>query len=135
MRQSTTVRYGTRIVVCLASHAGSMTRGEIAEAEEIPSAYTDKILQQLKMAGIVRSRRGPSGGYELCDGALKLTVADVCNALGGAVHLAPCEERPCPRKDQCRMTTVWERATQALNDELSSWTVEELARDPVPQGT
>src|SRR5213595_313061 len=63
--------------------------GSIAEAEGLPLAYLEHLVQRLRRQGLVESRRGAHGGYTLSRPAAEITMAEIVEALEG--HLAPIE--------------------------------------------
>ena len=67
MKISTKSRYGTRAVleIALNRNERNLTRKQISKNQEIPSSYLENILISLKTNGIIRTIRGPKGGYEL----------------------------------------------------------------------
>ncbi|TMK38515.1 MAG: Rrf2 family transcriptional regulator [Actinobacteria bacterium] len=85
MRVSAKADYAVRAAVELAAgDVGSPQKGEaIAEAQDIPISFLENILNQLKAAGLVRSQRGPEGGYWLARPAEEITLAQVIRAVEG----------------------------------------------------
>src|SRR5579884_1878711 len=85
MQVSAKTDYALRAVLELASSAGDRPRPveELAQAQEIPVSFLKNILVQLRSAGVVRSRRGPDGGYQLARPADQLSLADVIRAVEG----------------------------------------------------
>ena len=63
--------------------------GTIADAEGLPLAYLEHLVQRLRKAGLVESRRGAHGGYTLAREAGEITMAEVVRALEG--EIAPIE--------------------------------------------
>ena len=55
---------------------------DIAERQCVPTRFLEQILQTLKRAGLVKSKRGPGGGYVLGFEASQISLADVLRALG-----------------------------------------------------
>lgn len=105
---SQTVEYALRAVVHLASEApAGRTTDQVAVATRVPRAYLSKVLQSLRRAKLVQSRRGIGGGMTLTKSPAQITILDVVNAvepierirtcpLGLAshgVHLCPLHER------------------------------------------
>ena len=83
---SATCKYGIRAVIFIASKQESNTNTglkEIAEKLEIPQPYLAKILQTLARKKILRSSKGPHGGFFLMTPAEKITLMDVIEALDG----------------------------------------------------
>ena len=85
MRLSAKADYAVRAAVELAAGEGLGPRKteRIAEAQSIPVKFLEAILLELKHAGIVRSKRGPDGGYTLARPAASISVADVIRAVDG----------------------------------------------------
>jgi Rrf2 family iron-sulfur cluster assembly transcriptional regulator len=83
---SATCKYGIRAVIFIASKQESNTNTglkEIAEKLEIPQPYLAKILQTLARKKILRSSKGPHGGFFLMTPAEKITLMDVIESLDG----------------------------------------------------
>ncbi len=77
--------YAVRAVVELAAGSQDSPRkvDEVAQAQGIPVSFLENILTQLRSAGIVRSQRGPEGGYWLARPAAELNLAYVIRAVEG----------------------------------------------------
>jgi Rrf2 family protein len=99
MRLSARVDYALRASAELAAAAGSGTAGhpvtavQLAEAQQIPPKFLENILGQLRRSGIIRSQRGPEGGYWLAKPADQITLADIIRAIDGPL-LGVRGERP-----------------------------------------
>ncbi len=89
MKLSSKGRYGVRAVFDIAFHNdGKATQiKDIAERQVIPARFLEQIFQDLKRAGIVTSKRGPRGGYQLAREPRDLTVGDVIRAIEGPIDL------------------------------------------------
>jgi Rrf2 family protein len=85
MRVTAKADYAVRAAVELAAGDGSSPRkvDEVAQAQGIPLSFLENILTQLRSAGIVRSQRGPEGGYWLAKPAAEVTLAEVIRAVEG----------------------------------------------------
>jgi Rrf2 family protein len=77
--------YAVRAIVELAAGDQGAPRKveELANAQDIPLSFLENILTQLRSAGIVRSQRGPEGGYWLAEPADRTTLATVIRAVEG----------------------------------------------------
>lgn len=77
--------YAVRAVVELASSSQDSPRkvDEVAQAQGIPVSFLENILTQLRSAGIVRSQRGPEGGYWLAKPAAEVNLAQIIRAVEG----------------------------------------------------
>src|SRR3954468_10098988 len=85
MRVSAKADYAIRAVAELgaAEGAGQLRADKIAEAQDIPIKFLETILLELKHAGIVKSQRGPEGGYALARPPQDISLADVIRAVDG----------------------------------------------------
>src|SRR4051812_50043031 len=63
--------------------ARPVSLGSIAEAEGLPLAYLEHLVQRLRRQGLVESRRGAHGGYKLSRPAKEITMAGIVSALQG----------------------------------------------------
>jgi Rrf2 family protein len=77
--------YAVRAVVELADSAQDSPRkvDEVAQAQNIPVSFLENILTQLRSSGIVRSQRGPEGGYWLAQPADEVNLAQIIRAVEG----------------------------------------------------
>ena len=77
---------------------------EIAKAEDIPLPVLSKVLQELVRKGLLESRRGPGGGFQLSRRPELIALRDIVAAIDGLDHFMDCvaglkvcsEEAPCP---------------------------------------
>ena len=86
MRITAKADYAVRAAAELAALAddGVLVKGEqLARSQSIPQNFLENILTELRRAGIVRTRRGADGGYQLARPAEEITVADVLRAVEG----------------------------------------------------
>ncbi|MGH3665777.1 MAG: RrF2 family transcriptional regulator [Egibacteraceae bacterium] len=84
MRLTAKAEYALRAGAELAAAAGHPLKGDqVAATQGIPAKFLERILNDLRRAGIVRSRRGADGGYWLARDADQVTLADVIRAVEG----------------------------------------------------
>jgi Rrf2 family protein len=85
MRVTAKVDYALRAMAQLAAESagGPVAATRLAEQQAIPLKFLHGVLADLKRARLVRSTRGPDGGYELWRPAGEITVADVFRAIDG----------------------------------------------------
>ncbi|PSL01000.1 BadM/Rrf2 family transcriptional regulator [Murinocardiopsis flavida] len=84
MRLSARVDYALRAAAELAAASGGpVTAEQLARAQAIPGKFLENILTQLRRAGLVRSQRGPVGGYWLARPAGEISLADIIRAVDG----------------------------------------------------
>jgi Rrf2 family protein len=94
MRLSARSDYALRAVIELAAAGpGHVTADQLARTQVIPGKFLEAILTQLRRAGLVRSQRGPEGGFWLARPAGAISLADVIRAIDGPL-LGVRGERP-----------------------------------------
>jgi Rrf2 family protein len=131
MKLSSRVRYGCRALVHLAVHhdEGPVALEVLADEASIPQKYLAKIIQDLRRSGLIRSVRGPHGGYLLSGRPADVTVLDVWEALEGPLCPVDCLENPdaCDLLDECVTRDVWSQLRDAVSKVLEAVTLEALA--------
>ena len=134
---STKAEYGVRVMAHLAkSDAGKpISLGSIADAEGLPLAYLEHLVQRLRKAGLVESRRGAHGGYTLARDAESITMAEVVRALEGDIAPIECITADadgvltCAREgaEPCPTKLLWTRVQGSIVRTLNEMTLADLA--------
>src|SRR6478672_9073952 len=93
MRLSARADYALRAAIELAAHDGHVTAEQLAHAQNIPGKFLETILTHLRRSGLVRSQRGPDGGFWLARPADQISLADIIRAIDGQL-LGVRGERP-----------------------------------------
>src|SRR3954465_15127793 len=83
MRITAKADYAVRAALELAGSDGPVKGDALASAQHIPLKFLENILIDLRHAGLVRSQRGPDGGYWLAKAPADISVADVIRAVEG----------------------------------------------------
>lgn len=104
---------------------------DIAVSVGSPEAFTGKILQQLTRAGLLRSVKGPGGGFALGRSEAQICLADIVRAIDGeglfvncALGLQVCSsEQPCPLHFQ------FKPIRDQLRETLSNATIQDIGQD------
>ncbi|MBW8016877.1 MAG: Rrf2 family transcriptional regulator [Planctomycetes bacterium] len=130
MKLSTRSRYGLRAVLELAIDYGNkpMQIKTIAEREDISNKYLEQLMSTLKAYGLVRSIRGPKGGYLLAKAPVDIKVSEVFTALEGPMITVECVDHPefCVRCTDCVTRQVWADIQSAMMNVLESQTLQDL---------
>lgn len=92
MRFSKNSTYGLRALACLAKRSGTtpLSLSEISKQENISKKYLEQIFIHLKRSGLIKARKGQSGGYQLTRSPQKITVFDIIEAVEGRMTPAEC---------------------------------------------
>jgi Rrf2 family protein len=94
MRLSARADYALRAAIELAAgREGHVTAEQLAHAQNIPGKFLETILTHLRRSGLVRSQRGPDGGFWLARPANEISLADIIRAIDGQL-LGVRGERP-----------------------------------------
>ncbi len=83
MRLSARVDYALRAMSELAAADAPRNVDFLSAAQHIPAKYLESILGELRRSGLLRSQRGPDGGFRLAREATAISIADVIRALDG----------------------------------------------------
>ena len=134
MKLSTKSRYGLRALFDIAYHSGNLPAQiqDISRRQQISPRYLEQIFQGLKRAGILKSKRGPQGGYYLVKPPEEITVREIIAATEGGIALVDCvagtkKKKPaCTLNGCCVTQPIWEEATAKLNDYFSTLTLKML---------
>ena len=112
-----------------AAAAGPMKAERISDAQDIPIKFLESILLELKHAGIVRSQRGPDGGYSLARPATEISLADVIRAVDGPLANVRGDrpENVTYAGPAVRLTDIWIAVRASLRHVLESTSLADLA--------
>jgi len=128
--------YAVRAVVELAGSSQASPRkvDEVARAQGIPVSFLENILTQLRSAGVVRSQRGPEGGYWLARPAEEINLAHVIRAVEGPL-VGVRGQRPEEVEyvgSAASLREVWVAVRANLRNVLESVTVADVAAGELP---
>lgn len=132
MRLSTRGRYGARALVELAKHHGQgpLALKEMAERQQIPLKYLEQIAMALKSAKLIKSVRGPAGGYMLARPPEKIHLLEIIETLEGSLSFVNCVRDPstCERVGSCAFNDLWKKLSRETAKILRSVTLADMAR-------
>ena len=138
MMFSTKAEYGVRIMAHLAAHDGDtpVSLSVIADAEGLPLAYLEHLVQRLRRAELVDSRRGAHGGYTLARPPTEISMAEVVAALEGDIAPIECISAQadgtlvCAREARldrvCPTKVLWTRVQGSIVRTLEDISLSEL---------
>ncbi|CAG0909174.1 unnamed protein product, partial [Cyprideis torosa] len=104
MKLTTKGRYAVTAMLDLAIHSGHgpVSLGDISTRQEISLSYLEQLFARLRRSELVRSTRGPGGGYSLNREASKIAISDVIAAVDENVDSTRCGgSSDCQDKKQC----------------------------------
>jgi Rrf2 family transcriptional regulator, iron-sulfur cluster assembly transcription factor len=132
VRLSTKGRYAVMAMVDLASNSRGkpVALADIAERQEISLSYLEQLFGKLRKGGLVRSVRGPGGGYLMSRDAGETRVADIIMAVDELIKATRCtpgSPSGCHlNKSRCMTHDLWEELGNQIYLYLSSVTVEDI---------
>ena len=117
-------KYGLKAMLALAKEQGRgpVLIGALADQDRIPKKFLENILLELKHRGLVQSKKGPHGGYQLSRSPDRISVGEIIRALDGPLALVSCVSQtayaPC---DECvtERDCVVRRVFQQVRDETA----------------
>lgn len=133
LKVTSRVHYGLRAMTELAKAYGSapLPLSEIARVENLPPAYLEQLVGDLRRAGLVEGTRGLHGGYRLSRHPAQIRVGEVVRALEGPIELVQClaeayQSGACEREPECLSRGIWVLVQQAIARVLDSTSLEDL---------
>ncbi len=127
MRLSTKGRYAVMAMADLAGHeagAKPVSLADIAERQDISLSYLEQLFAKLRRGGLVRSVRGPGGGYRLSRTPAELRIADIILAVDEPITATRCQvgsTKGCTATGaRCVTHDLWEELGRQIQVFLSS---------------
>jgi len=107
---------------------GPISAGMVAAKYSLPAPFVEKILHQLKLAGLVNARKGRGGGYYLSVDPASLSVLRVLEALDESLDLVGClgPNSNCQLTQICPTKSAWAKIDQRFKALLDSLTLSDL---------
>lgn len=133
MLLTTRSSYGIRALIHLAIAYGQKQQPvsvrRISKEEGLSGIYLEQIFSRLKGQGIVKSVRGPKGGYVLARDPSRVSVYEVVMALEGNVSPGKCARNrtTCRRVGKCASKEVWDEVTRQITGTLERFNLRDLA--------
>lgn len=132
MIYSSACEYGIRAAVHLAARHGEpglVKLKDIAAEEDIPAPFLAQILQRLVVGGLLRSTRGPTGGYALSRAPEEISLHDIKAAVDGVTELDECAVGlgKCSDQVPCPLHASWQPIRQRIRNYLRETTLAQMA--------
>lgn len=131
MKISTRTRYGMRAILelALAHNEQPLQIKSIAERQKISNKYLEQLVAIMKSAGLVRSIRGPHGGYLLAKPPGEIKLSEVFRILEGPVLTVECVDHKeiCANCADCITRQLWMQMNDAIFNVLDNRTLQDLA--------
>ena len=136
MKLGTKGRYAVMAMVDLAGStvmngkSNPMTLSDIAERQEISLSYLEQLFSRLRKAGLVKSVRGPGGGYMLARSAAQLRISDIVMAVDEPIRVTRCSANSgagcMPDGGRCVTHDLWQELGNHIYLFLNTVTLEDV---------
>jgi len=140
MRLSTKGRYAVMAMADLARNGAdrAVSLAEIATRQEISLSYLEQLFARLRKSGLVRSVRGPGGGYRLAREACETAVAEIVLAVDEPIRATRCVGAGSPKGcmikgERCITHHLWEDLGQEIHRYLASVSLEDVIQNRTGQ--
>ncbi|HJM83495.1 MAG TPA: Rrf2 family transcriptional regulator [Nitrospinota bacterium] len=139
MKISTRGHYAVQAMVDLACQPNNSptSLSVVAARQDLSQNYLEQLFVKLRKYDLVKSVRGPGGGYMLANDASKITIGDVFRAVDETLVITECAETQegdvpaCSKLNDCRTQMLWAKLVIHFNELLYSITVDDVAKGNV----
>jgi Rrf2 family protein len=129
MKATKKSQYALRAMIILSKKKKKTTSLRvIAEKENIPAFYLEKVFSMLEKSNLVESKRGVSGGYFLSREPEKITLKDIFDAVGESVRVVDCFDGKCSRSGNCEASKAWTKVNKKMEETLSLIKLSDLTK-------
>ena len=138
MKLSTKGRYAVMALVDLASQSDGrpVALADIAERQEISLSYLEQLFARLRRKGLVKSARGPGGGYRLAKNAEETMISEIVHAVDEPLRATRCGVgKGCMMKgERCLTHDLWEDLGRRIEDYLASVSLADVVSGRLSHG-
>ncbi|MGC7560290.1 Fe-S cluster assembly transcriptional regulator IscR [Pasteurella sp. PK-2025] len=129
MKLTSKGRYAVTAILDIALHSkrGPVSLSDISDRQHISLSYLEQLFAKLRRYGLVKSVRGPGGGYQLGLPTNEISVGMVINAVNENIDVTRCQGRgDCQEGAECLTHALWKELSQRIEDFLNGITLSEL---------
>ena len=138
MRLTTKGRFAVTAMIDLALRqtSGPVTLAAISQRQQISLSYLEQLFGKLRRHELVKSTRGPGGGYSLGRKAADITVADIIVSVDEPIDATHCggKENCLGESGRCMTHDLWTSLNQRMVDFLDSVSLQKLVDDQLAKG-
>lgn len=132
--------YGVKALYELAKNYGDspINIKEISKRHGMPVQFLEQVLHQLKLKGLVKSRRGVNGGYILSRPPEEITIGDIVRALEGPIALCECLSKKSPKENiikelHCVTSNIYRELGKKVEEAFDSVTLNEIVNENIEE--
>lgn len=140
MMLTTKGRYAVMAIIDIATYgneATPITLNEIANRQNIATSYLEQIFNKLKVASLVKSIKGPGGGYILNQDIKKCKIKNIIDAVEENLTMTRCgmDEKTCRinSKEKCTTHYLWEGLSLNIKNYLNEISISDLLSGKIKQ--
>lgn len=131
MKLTTRGHYSVKALLdlTLQQEFGPTSVNAIARRQKLPAPYLEKLLIEMRRAGLVESVRGSQGGYQLSRSPAQISLGQILEAVGESIEPLPRHQPNAEQVEDWVTFTLWNRLHQKLKEALYSISLEDLYYD------
>ncbi len=131
MKLSTKGEYAVKSCIYLAQNEGlgPVQTRQISQTQKISKPYIEQLFMKLRKDGLIKSVRGPSGGYTLAKDPKKITIGDIIRSVEGPIFTTLCsggKDSSCGQISCCNSVKLWKTMGAKIEKALDSVTLGDL---------
>ncbi len=140
MKLTTRTRYAVRAMAYLGARYGkrAVNLKEVAGSEEINEKYLEQIFYKLNRAGLLKTKKGPGGGYELAKNPSTIKLIEIMSAVGESFAPVFCvadnKRKSCPRSRKCPAKPYWKELRRLIERFFQSHTLADICKKSIKYG-
>ena len=111
---------------------GPLTIKEIANRQDVSVAYLEQLLNKLRRSNLIKSQKGPGGGYAINKKPEEISVGMILNSLEGPVAITQCLDptaKGCKRVDGCVAHLLWKSLGEKIEEFLETINLDDLLKE------
>lgn len=132
MKLTSKGRYAVTAMLDVALHSDQtpVSLSEISSRQEISLSYLEQLFARLRRSGLVKSVRGPGGGYVLARDRDQIAISEIIHAVDENVAATKCHgEEGCQGGVKCLTHSLWQELSQRIDTFLTNITLSELVKN------
>ncbi len=135
LKLSTKGQYGVRAMfeIALGYPDRPVTIKEISENQDVSVSYLEQILNRLRKAGLITSKKGPGGGYTLTLPPEEISIASILVELEGPLAITSCLDpsEGCSRVERCVSHMLWKALGSQIEEFLKTISLAHLLKGDI----
>lgn len=133
MKLSTRGRYGLRAICYIAENQekGFIPVSEISENLNLSENYLEQLVRMLKKDGLIKSSRGPKGGYKINSDLENITIGQVLRSLEGDMTISDCVSGKVICDDKCDAYDLFTKLDYLINQAIDSITLDNIVKHEI----